>query len=325
MSGIRCQKNADSAPLLAPVTVPQICSPSWNSRITFGRWASGTSPTGWRGRRRRSSPAGSSQLGYSTLWLPDTVGRDPFAHIAYLARGTETLVFATGIATIFHRHPGAMKQAANTLAEQTGGRFVLGLGVSHAPDGRRAAPARLLEAAHARCATYLDGDGRLAVRRVRPAEQPPTRARRARAEDARARARRTPTARIPYWTTPEHTAQAREILGPDKLLCVEQKVVLVDRRAVAATLAAPGASASTPACPTTATTGCGSASPTTRSTRRDPRFVDAVVAWGDADAIGVRVQAHYDAGATHVCIQPLSPDGFGHVDWSCLEALAPAG
>ena len=55
------------------------------------------------------------------------------AHIAYLATQAKTLLFATGIASIFHRHPGPMKQAALTLAEQTGGRFVLGLGVSHAP------------------------------------------------------------------------------------------------------------------------------------------------------------------------------------------------
>ena len=72
-------------------------------------------------------------LGYSTLWVPDTVGRDPFAHLAWLASQTETLQFATGIASIFSRHPGPMMQAAATLAEQTGGRFVLGLGVSHEP------------------------------------------------------------------------------------------------------------------------------------------------------------------------------------------------
>ena len=72
-------------------------------------------------------------LGYSTLWLPDTVGRDPFAHIAWLGSQTTTLNFATGIANIFHRHPGPMKQVANTLGEQTGGRFMLGLGVSHGP------------------------------------------------------------------------------------------------------------------------------------------------------------------------------------------------
>ena len=74
-----------------------------------------------------------ADMGYSTLWLPDTVGRDPFAHIAWLASQVDTLQFATGIANIFHRHAGPMMQVANTLAEQTGGRFVLGLGVSHGP------------------------------------------------------------------------------------------------------------------------------------------------------------------------------------------------
>src|SRR5689334_7229611 len=70
-------------------------------------------------------------LGYSTLWLPETAGKDPFVLIAMLASNTTELRFATGIANIFHRHPGVMKQAANTLAEQTGGRVLLGLGVSH--------------------------------------------------------------------------------------------------------------------------------------------------------------------------------------------------
>ena len=81
-------------------------------------------------------------LGYSTLWLPDTVGRDPFAHIAWLGSQTSTLQFATGIANIYHRHAGPMMQAAATLAEQTGGRFVLGLGVSH---GRIVAGLRKLD------------------------------------------------------------------------------------------------------------------------------------------------------------------------------------
>src|SRR5687768_498073 len=67
------------------------------------------------------------QLGYSVLWLPDTIGRDPFAHIAFLGARTDRLAYATGIASIFHRHPGAMKQAALALGEQMPGRFVLGL------------------------------------------------------------------------------------------------------------------------------------------------------------------------------------------------------
>mgnify|MGYP001602522458 CR=1 FL=1 len=72
-------------------------------------------------------------LGYSTLWLPETMGKDPFALIGMLGATTTELRFATGIANIFHRHAGVMKQAANTLAEQTGGRFILGMGVSHGP------------------------------------------------------------------------------------------------------------------------------------------------------------------------------------------------
>ncbi|HJM28553.1 MAG TPA: LLM class flavin-dependent oxidoreductase, partial [Acidimicrobiales bacterium] len=72
-------------------------------------------------------------LGYSTLWIPETTGRDPFAHIAMLLENTTEIVFATGIANIYHRHPGSMRQAASTLAEQSKGRFILGLGVSHEP------------------------------------------------------------------------------------------------------------------------------------------------------------------------------------------------
>src|SRR3546814_11396145 len=61
------------------------------------------------------------------------MGRDPFAHIAHLAGEATSISFATGIANIHHRHPGAMRQASDTLSEQTGDRFILALGVSHAP------------------------------------------------------------------------------------------------------------------------------------------------------------------------------------------------
>jgi hypothetical protein len=55
------------------------------------------------------------------------------------------------------------------------------------------------------------------------------------------------------------------------------------------------------------------------------RLVDATVAWGDAGSILDRIHAHYDAGADHVCIQPLSPHSLGTPDWKVLHALAPAG
>ena len=105
-------------------------------------------------------------LGYSTMWMPETVGRDPFAHIAWLGSQTETLQFATGIANIFHRHPGPMKQVANTLAEQTAGRFLLGLGVSHSP---LVAGLRGLDYSKPlyEDARLPNGDGNAAVRRCR--------------------------------------------------------------------------------------------------------------------------------------------------------------
>ncbi len=262
------------------------------------------------------------QLGYSALWLPDTVGRDPFAHIAHLARGTSTLVFATGIASIFNRHPGAMKQAANTLAEQTDGRFVLGLGVSHAP---MVAGVRRLDYSKplTQMRAYLSAMDASPYSAPTPTT-PPTRLLAALGPKMIELARDAADGAHPYWTTPEHTAQTREILGPDKLLCVEQKVVLSTDPSVARELAKQAI-------------GAYGALPNYRNNWKRlgysdddidggaNRFIDAVVAWGDTDTIRVRLDAHYDAGATHVCIQPLSPDGFGRVDWSCLEALAPAG
>ena len=71
--------------------------------------------------------------GYHSLWIPEAVGRDPFAHAAWLLSGTQRLVIATGIASIYARDANAMQAAQKTVAEQSGGRFLLGLGVSHAP------------------------------------------------------------------------------------------------------------------------------------------------------------------------------------------------
>ena len=72
-------------------------------------------------------------LGYSALWLPETVGRNPFAHAAWLLANTKKLVIATGIASIYHREPGVTMAGQKTLAEQSNNRFLLGLGVSHKP------------------------------------------------------------------------------------------------------------------------------------------------------------------------------------------------
>lgn len=259
-------------------------------------------------------------LGYSTLWLPDTIGRDPFAHIAWLASQVDTLQFATGIANIYHRHPGPMMQVANTLAEQTGGRFILGLGVSHGP---MVAGLRGLDYSKPLTAMrdYLNAMDASPFRGV-AAEHKPLRVLAALGPKMIELSGTAADGAHPYWSTPEHTAMARDILGPDKLLCVEQKVVL-STDADAARAAANAAISIYASLPNYRNNWIRLGFSDDEIERRDPRFVDAVVVWGDEDRLRAGVRAHYEAGADHVCVQPLSVDGPTTLDWHALEALAP--
>ena len=260
-------------------------------------------------------------LGYSTMWIPETAGRDPFAHIGYLATQTTTLNFATGIANIFHRHPGAMMQAANTLAEQTGGRFLLGMGVSHSP---MVAGLRQLDYSKpiAQLQKYLEGMAMSPYQSMPPAELP-KKVIGALGPKALAVSAEKADGAHPYWTTPEHTAEARAIMGPDKLLCVEQKLVL-STDAEAARNAGRTALSVYASLPNYRNNWLRLGFTDDDIDAKSDRLIDALVGWGDADALRARVQAHYDAGATHVCIQPVSTEGFTTLDWSLLEALAPA-
>ncbi len=260
-------------------------------------------------------------LGYSTLWLPETLGRDPMAHIAWLASQTTELTFATGIANIFHRHPGFLKQSADTLAEQTDDRFVLGLGVSHKPlvaDLRGLDYSKPLSAMR----DYLDAMDQ-SMYMAPPPATPPVRVIAALGPKMLELAAEKTDGAHPYWTTPEHTATARDILGADKLLCVEQKVVLTTDRD-AAYAASDQALKMYDSLPNYRNNWKRLGFSDDEIDQRAPRFIDAVVAWGDAEAIQQRLDEHYDAGASHVCIQPLHPDGSaGAPHWEAFEALAP--
>jgi len=265
------------------------------------------------------------QWGYSTLWIPEAFGRHPFPFAAWLLSRTSHLIVATGIASIYARDALAMRAAQLTLAEQSNGRFLLGLGVSHA---------RMVEEVrgHAydpkpvsRMRAYLEEMARAQYRAPAPAEPPPT-VLAALGPKMLELARERADGAHPYNVTPEHTAQARRILGPGKWLCTEQKVLLerdpakaraIARQAIGFYLAAPNY---------------------TNNLRRlgftdedfvadgSDRIVDALVAWGDIDAIRARIRAHWDAGADQVCVQALNPDPANarHVHEDVLEQLAPA-
>jgi probable F420-dependent oxidoreductase len=273
------------------------------------------------GAQAAETAARIESLGYSTVWLPDTMGRDPFAHIAWLASQTTTLQFATGIASIFHRHPGPMVQAANTLAEQTAGRFVLGLGVSHAP---MVEGVRKLDYSKplTQMRDYLAAMDASMYMSVPPAE-PPLRLLAALGPKMLELSATAADGAHPYFTTPEHTAEARAIIGPDKLLCVEQKVVL-STDPDAARAAANTAINTYARLPNYRNNWKRIGFTEDEIEQRAHRFVDHVIVWGDEDRLRAGIQAHYDAGADHVCVQPVSTEGPLVLDWNALEALAPA-
>ena len=263
-------------------------------------------------------------LGYSHLWLPETMGRDPFAHAAYLLSQTERLHLATGIANIYHRHSGMMVQAQKTLAEQSGGRFLLGIGVSHAPLVEGARGLRYGKPV-ATMRQYLEDMGAAPYRGPEPKEKPKT-VLAALGPRMLALSAEKADGAHPYWTTPEHTQTAREIMGPDKLLCVEQKVCLETdpSRAREAGRKALGMYAALPNYRNN-WKRLGFTEAEIENGGSD-KLIDALLGWGDEKAIARRIQEHRDAGATHVCVQPLKAGGAtGELDWALLEALAPNG
>ncbi|MCP4004397.1 MAG: TIGR03620 family F420-dependent LLM class oxidoreductase [bacterium] len=259
--------------------------------------------------------------GYSALWLPEAIGRHPFAHAGFLLANTERLIVATGIANLYARDPGAMVAAQRTLAEQSEGRFLLGIGVSHQPmveSVRGHSYGKPLSTMRA----YLEAMEKAIYAGPAPAEEPPTVIAALGPKMLALAAQKTQGAH-PYFTTPEHTAQAREIMGSDAWLCVEQKVLLETDPEKARNLARKNAAIYI-------------GLPNYRNNWKrlgfeesdfdsggSDRFIDAVVAWGSEKQISARVQAHFDAGASHVCVQPIHPQGLPLPDDRVLEILAP--
>ena len=130
---------------------------------------------------------------------------------------------------------------------------------------------------------------------------------------------------FPYNVTPEHTARARAMIGPDPWLCVEQKVLLVKDPTKAREVARQAMAFYLPLPNYRHNWQRLGFSEDDLADGGSDRFLDAMVAWGDESAIRQRLQAHVEAGASHVCIQPLHPDGQPLPDFEALTALAPQG
>ncbi len=259
--------------------------------------------------------------GYSALWIPEAVGANPFAVHGWLAAHTERLILATGIANIYARDAMTTRSARDTIAALSGGRFLLGLGVSHAPmvSGLRGheygKPVSTMRA-------YLEAMEKAVYTGPAPPEPAPVVLAALRPKMLELSAESTRGAH-PYNVTPEHTARAREILGKDAWLCPEQKVLLETDPSVARATARTALRFYIDL-------------PNYRNNWKwlgfeesdfadggSDRLIDAMVAWGDEKALAARIQAHHDAGADHVCVQAIPPDGSPGCDERALEALAP--
>jgi probable F420-dependent oxidoreductase len=266
----------------------------------------------------------SEAWGYGSLWLPEAFGRDLLVASSWALASTQRLCVATGIANIYARDSVAAVNAQYGLAEQSGGRFLLGLGVSHQAFVEQVR-GHAYQKPLAVMRSYLQAMASAQYLGAPPAVKPKTVLAALGPKMLRLAAELADGAHT-YNVNPEHTAQARAILGPGKLLCPEQKVLLETDPATARAIGRRVLSYSLPL-------------PNYRNSflrmgfddgdladGGSDRLIDSIIAWGDEDAIRARLQAHWDAGADHVCIQSLPREGMAlqAQDQQVFELLAPA-
>ncbi|HEY5204074.1 MAG TPA: TIGR03620 family F420-dependent LLM class oxidoreductase [Roseiarcus sp.] len=258
-------------------------------------------------------------LGYSTFWYPEALGYESLSIASFMLANTERLIIGSSIANIYARDPFTARRGLRTLSSLYDDRFILGLGVSHAPMVEKLR-GHVYDKPVPTMRRYLDGlyedpskttEWPVVIAALGPLM-------------LKLAAERTAGA-VPYNVTPDHTREARAALGPNKLLAVEQKVCLQSDPATARRLARRelerymtltnyrnnwlriGFTEADLA-------GGGS-----------DKFIDAMVLWGDAATIARGLTAHLQAGADQVCVQPIHAEGDGEARDRTLSALAGVG
>ncbi len=261
------------------------------------------------------------RLGYGSLWFGEAYGREAFTNASLLLAGTQRLIVGTGIANVYGRDAVTGNAASRTLHGAFPGRLVVGWGISHGPIvermrghsyGKPVTTMREYLEALDSAPFFADG----------PPTAPPRVLAALRPRMLELAASHADGAH-PYLVTPDHTARAREIVGPGPMICVEQAVALTDDRATFEARAHWHLEIYT-------------GLPNYRGSWEfqgfgaddfvrggSTRLKEAMVAWGDADAIAAHVSRHLDAGADHVMIQALGENPFD-VPAEQWRELAPA-
>ncbi len=258
-------------------------------------------------------------LGYESLWLPELFGREPVATAGYLLGRTGRLKLATGIANVYVRDAHAMAQTRRTLAELSGGRFLLGLGVSNS--GLNATRGHDWEMPLPKMRGYLDALAAAAIDGPEPATPAPLYVA-AHGPRLQALGAERADGILTYLMTPEHTAASRRRIGTEATLSVVSPFLAE-------------------ADPQTARRKARKAlryyvtlDYYHREWRKlgfgdedfaeggSDRLIDALVGWGDQSALRQRLNAYREAGADRVIVMPFDA-GRGE-DGDALSLLAPA-
>jgi probable F420-dependent oxidoreductase len=281
----------------------------------YGLWLSGP-----------KLPAGAAELAdlaaeldaspYGAVWLGGSPGAD-LPRVRELLGGSERLVVGTSILNIWLTPAQDVAPTADEVRRRFGHRFVLGVGAGHRASTERLTDQKY-ERPYSRLAAYLD---------ELDAASPPVpaagRAVAALGPRAVALAGERTLGALPYLTTPEHTAEARAGLGTDPLLVPEQGVVLeadparareVARASLANYFQLPNY--------TRSWLRLGFTEDDVAPPGSD-RLIDAIVAWGEPDAVAARLAEHLAAGADQVAVQPLAAEGIPHDMWRRLAAALP--
>ncbi|MET7764068.1 TIGR03620 family F420-dependent LLM class oxidoreductase [Streptomyces sp. NPDC005336] len=281
---------------------PPVDLPALKQRLgRTGVWLSSLSTAAADEERR--AVAAIEELGYGTLWFVEFPnGKESLTHAAVLLSASRHMMIATGIANIYGRDATAAANGAKTLSEAWQSRFVQGLGVSHSPlvttrGHDYGKPVSTMRA-------YLDAMD--ATPYDAPLPEPVPRVLAAlRTNMLKLAATRAQGAHT-YFVTPEHSRRARQTLGPDPLLAPEQAVV-VDTDPERARDTARGYASFYLTLPNYLNNlrELGFSDSDFKDGGSDA-LIDAVVPWGDPETLAEHIQAHYRAGADHVCVQPLA-------------------
>jgi probable F420-dependent oxidoreductase len=254
------------------------------------------------------------ELGFTALWIPD-VGGPVFDAVGRLLAATARTVIATGILNLWMHSAGDVAESFAALTAEHGDRFLLGIGVSHAPLIDAGQPGRYRKPLAA-TASFLDGLD--AAPRPVPAEARVLAALGPKMLELSAtRARGA----HPYLVTPEHTASARSTLGEGPLLLPEQTVILCGSADEARRIGTDWLRACL-ALPNYANNLLRSGFCEDDLAQVSERLLNAIIAWGDEAAVMRRVAEHRAAGADHVCVQVLTadPTEFPREQWRRIAA-----